>query len=86
MSSRQSLLDVLANYLPWDEHESEMVQTMRQLLATQENCFDRLCMPGHLTASAWVVSKNPQTALLIHHVKLDKWLHPCGHADGNMDL
>ena len=45
---------------------------------------DRLS--GHFTGSAWVVSADGRRTLLLHHRKLDRWLQPGGHADGDMDL
>ena len=37
--------------------------------------------PGHLTASAFVLSPDGQELLLILHGKLHKWLQPGGHVD-----
>ncbi|MDB5241035.1 MAG: hydrolase [Spirosoma sp.] len=50
-----------------------------------------LNLPGHITASAWIVERNPispdrQRIVLIHHRKLDRWLQPGGHADGDPDV
>jgi len=50
------------------------------------DCCERTCEPGHFTGSAWVVSADGQRALLLHHRKLDRWLQPGGHADGDGDL
>jgi len=41
---------------------------------------------GHFTGSAWVVSADGRRTLLLHHRKLDRWLQPGGHADGDADL
>lgn len=46
----------------------------------------RSCLEGHLTGSALVVDRSRRAVLLIHHVKLDRWLQPGGHVDGNGDL
>lgn len=48
-------------------------------------------LPGHITASAWIVERDPisperQRIVLIHHRKLDRWLQPGGHADGDPDV
>ena len=43
-------------------------------------------MPGHVTGSAWVVSESHGHCLLHHHRKLDRWLQPGGHADGDPDI
>mgnify|MGYP002778490772 CR=1 FL=1 len=48
--------------------------------------FERRHLAGHFTASAFVVSADGERALLLHHAKLQRWLQPGGHADGDMDL
>ena len=48
--------------------------------------FQRSRLAGHFTGSAWLVSADGQRALLMHHRKLDRWLQPGGHADGDRDL
>ena len=50
------------------------------------DCLLRTCASGHLTGSAWIVDAFRRRALLTHHRKLDKWLQPGGHADGDSDL
>lgn len=48
--------------------------------------FLRERLAGHFTGSAWLVSADGQRVLLMHHRKLDRWLQPGGHADGDADL
>ena len=48
--------------------------------------FTRERLQGHFTGSAWLVSADGQRALLTHHRKLQRWLQPGGHADGDHDL
>ena len=48
--------------------------------------YRRERLEGHFTASAWLVSADGRRALLTHHRKLDRWLQPGGHADGDRDL
>lgn len=50
------------------------------------DCLWRTCLPGHLTASAWIVDPARTRTLLTHHRKLDRWLQLGGHADGDADL
>ncbi|MGH8122589.1 MAG: NUDIX hydrolase [Rudaea sp.] len=47
---------------------------------------ERSLAQGHLTGSAWLVSKDGKRVLLTHHRKLDRWLQLGGHADGDVDL
>jgi 8-oxo-dGTP pyrophosphatase MutT (NUDIX family) len=46
----------------------------------------RTCRPGHLTGSALVVDPSTRRILVLHHAKLQKWLQPGGHADGDAAL
>jgi 8-oxo-dGTP pyrophosphatase MutT (NUDIX family) len=50
------------------------------------HAFERARLEGHFTASCWLVSADGHRALLTHHRKLDRWLQPGGHADGDTDL
>ncbi len=50
------------------------------------DCFERSLLIGHVTGSAWILSPDRQQVLLIHHRKLDRWLQPGGHADGDPDV
>jgi len=46
----------------------------------------RTCLAGHLTASAAVIDPERRAALVVFHRKLQRWLQPGGHADGDPDL
>ena len=41
--------------------------------------------PGHFTASAFVLSADRSSLLLIHHAKLHRWLQPGGHVEADDD-
>ena len=43
-------------------------------------------MPGHITGSAWILNKERTQTLLVHHAKLNKWVQPGGHADGDENI
>lgn len=86
MTGRESLLSLLARYATAHPDERSVADRIAALVEAQSDCFQRSCRPGHLTGSAWVVSADGQRHLLLHHGKLDKWLQPGGHADGQTDL
>ncbi|QDT70498.1 NUDIX domain protein [Planctomycetes bacterium MalM25] len=86
MTDRQTLLDLLTQYAVAHPEERAMADRIAALAGAHEDCFERTCRPGHLTGSAWVVSADRERHLLLHHGKLDKWLQPGGHADGQTDL
>lgn len=57
-----------------------------KLLSDHEDALVRTCRPGHLTGSAFVVDSSGQKILLLFHTKLQMWLQPGGHADGDGNL
>jgi 8-oxo-dGTP pyrophosphatase MutT (NUDIX family) len=66
--------------------ESQTIDRIHRLVERYPNCFDRDCFPGHITASAWIVSRESRSVLLTHHRKLDRWLQLGGHTDGEADV
>jgi len=62
--------------------EAETATRMQQLIEHHDDCLLRTCVPGHITASAWIVSPDHSRFLLTHHRKLDRWLQLGGHVDG----
>ena len=83
---RQPLLALLADYERENSSEVERIGWIRELVRKSPDCFERSCLPGHITASAWIVSPDRQRFLLTHHRKLDRWLQLGGHADGDPDV
>ena len=79
---RRPLLDLLDVYQRGAPEESVVVEKIRSLVIANERCFDRDCLPGHITASSWIVSHDVERVLLTHHRKLGLWLQLGGHADG----
>ena len=66
--------------------EAPLVQRFLSLLQAGEAALYRTHRPGHITASAVVLSTDAERVLLTHHRKLDIWIQLGGHADGNADL
>jgi 8-oxo-dGTP pyrophosphatase MutT (NUDIX family) len=83
--NRQTLLEEIARYLMAFPAEVHFVTRFQQLL-TQPECFQRYHLPGHITGSAWIINGNQSKVLLVHHAKLNRWLQPGGHADGEEDV
>ena len=79
---RRPLLDLLDAYRERLPDESDLIDQIRALVMNREKCFDRDCLPGHITASCWIVSHDLACVLLTHHRKLGSWLQLGGHADG----
>lgn len=83
---RRELLDMLDRYLEQHPDEAPCVGDFRHFVGKHPDCFKRSCQPGHVTASAWIVSHDRQQFLLTHHRKLGRWLQLGGHADGDSDV
>ncbi len=85
MSRVSSLRTHLEVYEPVSG-EAHAVAAVLNLLATVDNPLsDENYIPGHVTASAFVVDRAQKRLLLIHHAKLDRWLQPGGHIDPGED-
>ncbi|MGJ3243849.1 MAG: NUDIX hydrolase [Opitutales bacterium] len=83
---RRPLIEALEAYKPFrDRDRASAEQTLAFVRATPD-CFERSCLPGHVTGSAWVVDAAGGSALLTHHRKLDIWIQPGGHCDGDPDV
>lgn len=76
------LADQLRRHRPADAQEAEHQQSILALLQSSAEPFSRQQYePGHITASAFVLSPQGDSLLLIHHRKLSLWLQPGGHVD-----
>ena len=61
----------------------------RQILAfvdAHPDALHRSCLEGHLTGSAAVIDPSTRHVLLLFHAKVQRWLQPGGHADGDGNL
>lgn len=79
--NRASLIHAFQAYQSNFEEEKKFVVRFLDLLKHQD-CFQRTHLPGHITGSSWIVNKDRTKTVLVHHVKLNKWVQPGGHADG----
>lgn len=71
----------LLHYSPTKE-ETAFKSRFLELLK-HPDAFQRTHLPGHITGSAFIISHDAQYTLLVHHAKLNRWLQPGGHADGD---
>lgn len=83
---RTSLICSVEQYLNRVQNSEEVGGKFLALITTVPHCADRETLPGHLTASAWVVNPTLDACLLIFHKKLGIWIQAGGHADGEFNL
>jgi 8-oxo-dGTP pyrophosphatase MutT (NUDIX family) len=73
---------LLEAFTPHDAEEAEHRARMLSLCkAAADPCRRDHFVPGHFTASAFVLSPDQDALLLIFHGKLQRWLQPGGHVD-----
>lgn len=82
---RDPLLRALAAYAARFPAERAVSERFTAFVVAHPDCFERTCVPGHVTGSAWVVSHDRARFLLTHHRKLGRWLQVGGHSDGDPD-
>ena len=87
MSVIENLVTQLEKYRAANGAQSDTVD--RFIAFLQRNglqSFDRSLAEGHVTASCWLINRSQTHVLLTHHRKLNNWIQPGGHADGECDL
>ena len=72
--------------LPGDARHEEARSTILAFVDAHPDALHRSCAEGHLTGSALVVDPATAHVLLLFHTKVQRWLQPGGHADGDADL
>ena len=63
-----------------------MVEETVAFVDAHPDCCERSLLQGHMTGSAWILDRDFRRVLLTHHRKLNRWLQPGGHADGEADI
>jgi 8-oxo-dGTP pyrophosphatase MutT (NUDIX family) len=82
---RKALAEQLRGYRAADAREEEH---RLRILGHVESCeawWHRDTLPGHVTASGFVIDASMERMLLHHHRKLDRWLQLGGHDEGEQD-
>jgi 8-oxo-dGTP pyrophosphatase MutT (NUDIX family) len=82
----EDLKSLLARYAAFDAEEAVHLDRIRSFVNERADCFERSNTTGHITGSSWIVDAQLTRVLLLHHGKLQKWLQPGGHADGDRDI
>jgi 8-oxo-dGTP pyrophosphatase MutT (NUDIX family) len=83
--NRNQLVNSLRKYQTSYQEEKDFIERFLSLLEDTP-CFERTHLPGHITGSAWIIDASHTQVLLVHHAKLNKWVQPGGHADGDENI
>ena len=76
----------LVAYVAPDEQQTEVRERMLAFVDAHPDALWRSCLTGHLTGSALVVDASFVRVLLLFHRKVQRWLQPGGHVDGDANL
>jgi len=80
------LLAQLESHRPADAKEAHDVAFVRAFLLTHPvDAHLRAQLAGHLTGSGFILDDARERILLLHHARLDRWLQPGGHGEGEID-
>ncbi|HYQ00881.1 MAG TPA: NUDIX hydrolase [Polyangiaceae bacterium] len=75
------LREQLGGYQAANATEAAFVERMVELSRAELACERSHFVPGHFTASAFVLSPDRRELVLIHHKKLGIWVQPGGHVE-----
>ncbi len=76
----------LENYISLFIQEEIYKQQILDFLVQADAPYERINDVGHITASAFLLNSDRTKFLLMHHKKLNLWVQPGGHCDGNSDI
>lgn len=78
---KQQLLSYQTDFIEEQAFPHQFIELLKS-----SDAYQRTHLPGHLTGSAWILNTTKDKALLVHHAKLNKWVQPGGHADGDENI
>ncbi|MDD9952565.1 MAG: NUDIX hydrolase [Zetaproteobacteria bacterium] len=84
--AKRSLRSLLNDYFPDCKQQQQLKAKFLAFEASSDQVFKRSHLVGHFCGSAWVVDYHAERVVLMHHKKLQKWLQPGGHCDGDVDV
>lgn len=80
------LIDALDRHVTDDLAQRAVAVRMAEFARSNDDALFRTCSEAHFTGSALVVEEGTSRFILLFHTKLQKWLQPGGHVDGNANL
>lgn len=78
---KNHLLELLEDYRKKWPEEASTIDRFRNFVSTENPLQGKENPRGHVTASAWILSRDGQKVLLTHHRKLNIWVQLGGHTD-----
>lgn len=79
--NKDNLLELLINYKTDYSEENQYKSQILDFLKSTDLFLGKKNPDGHITGSAWIISRDRKKILLTHHKKLNKWLQLGGHTE-----
>lgn len=76
-----NLVEILSRHATSETREEADRVRMIEFARTHTDPFDRSIQEGHFTGSGLVIAGDGSAVLLLHHIKLHRWLQPGGHGE-----
>jgi len=80
------LIGRLERHETTDPDQISVAQQMVSFARAHPDSLWRTCPDAHFTGSSLVVEEGTHRFIVLFHTKLQKWLQPGGHVDGNANL
>ncbi len=84
--NQQNVLSLLESHRAISEKEKQDTQKTINFVQSTAQFWQRETLPGHLTASAWIINATYHATILVHHKKLNLWFQPGGHIENDRHL
>lgn len=81
-----SVADVLRSWEPPSAQQDALRHAYLGFLDAREDAHMRTCSPGHVTASAALLSADGRRTLLTLHPRVGRWLQLGGHLEDDSDV
>ncbi|EHB58577.1 NUDIX hydrolase [Mycolicibacterium rhodesiae JS60] len=78
---RESTIELLTEWDAPDAGQDALRHAVLAFLNAREDACERACVPGHITASALVISHSGAEVLLTLHPRLARWVQLGGHCE-----
>ena len=79
-------INQIKNYEPINEQEKKDKEIILNYINKNEDVLTRENEVAHITSSGFIVNKNRDKVLMIHHNIYNSWGWTGGHADGDINL
>ncbi|MEG1311948.1 MAG: NUDIX hydrolase [Romboutsia sp.] len=81
-----NFIEEIERYIPINKQEEKDKEIILKFIKENDNVLTRENEVAHITSSGFIINKNRNKVLMIHHNIYNAWGWTGGHADGDCDL